>query len=83
MSGQELNKPTRSFDELVKSPLHPKWSEWRAPDTSSMIEAVRVQMLLAAGAGGSPADYLVEHDGYTREEAEAIVANCATRDDEP
>lgn len=75
--------PRPMIDDLVKSPLHPKWPEWGAPDNRSMAAAVRVQMLLAAGAAGSsPADYLIEHDGYTRDEAEAIVANCKAKGDE-
>ena len=72
----------RPFDELVKSPLNPKWSESGAPDAASLAAAVRVQMLLAADPCSSAADYLVDHDGYTREEAEAIVANCAVKADE-
>ena len=42
----------RKFDDLVKSPL---WVEnERTPDATSMMAAVRVQMLLAAGNCASP-----------------------------
>ena len=68
----------RKFDDLVKSPL---LALTDAPDTQSMIAAVRVQMLLAAGNCASPEDYIVEYFGETREAAAQIVANCRAESD--
>ena len=67
----------RKFDDLVKSPLwwRPEWATDNAPDTQSMIAAVRVEMLLAAG-DPDPVNYIVDEYGETREHAAQIVANC-------
>ena len=71
----------KSFDDIIASPLDPAWCQKGAPDANSMIAAVRVQMLLAAGSGDQ-VDYLVETHGCSYQEAEKIVANCRQAPDE-
>ena len=68
----------RKFDDLIKSPL---LAVTEPPDTASMIAAVRVQMLLAAGNCASPEDYIIEHYNETPEGAAQIVANCRVESD--
>lgn len=51
------------------------WATIRAPDAQSEMQAARV-LVAKEGQGTPPVVYLMQKDGLSREQAEAVVRAC-------
>lgn len=55
--------------------MNTDWATRGAPDAKSTIEACRV-LVAMGGRGTPPVLYLIQKDGLSRAQAEAVVAAC-------